>query len=113
MTIDEFQRIDLRVAKVVSAERVQGSEKLIKLSLEVGDKDETGAPARRQVIAGIGKAYEPDKLVGREIVIVANLEPRTLMGEQSHGMLLAASDNGDLPSILTVDREVEPGSKIK
>lgn len=113
MTIEEFQRVDLRVAKVHEAVRVEGSEKLVKLSLDAGDKDETGATIRRQVLAGIGKAYEPEQLVGKEIVIVANLEPRKLMGEESNGMLLAASGADGVPAILTLEKEVEPGAKIK
>ncbi len=118
MTIDEFRQVDLRVAKVLAAERIPGSEKLLRLSLNAGDKSEAGLPAERRVLAGIGKAYEPAELVGREVVIVANLEPRILMGEESQGMLLAASLPGqggadDVPVMLTLDREVEPGSKIR
>ncbi len=113
MTIDEFLKVDLRVAKVMSAERVSGSEKLIRLILNAGDKDEAGLPAQRRVLAGIGKAYEPENLVGKEIIIVANLEPRKLMGEESQGMLLAASGPDGVPVILSVEREVEPGAKIR
>ena len=104
MTIDEFQQVDLRVGKIVSAERVEGSEKLIKLQVDIGEL--------RQLVAGIGKAYEPEALVGREIVVVANLEPRTLLGLESQGMLLAAHGDDDAPFLLMPDKEVPPGSAV-
>lgn len=109
---DDFSKIELKVAKVLEAVRVEGSEKLIKMQVSVGDKNEAGEPVNRQVLAGIGKFYEPENLVGKEIVVVVNLEPRKLMGEESNGMLLAASDEGGI-AVLTPDREVSPGSGIK
>ena len=109
---DEFRKLELKVGKVISVERVEGSEKLLKLQVDLGEKDEAGLPATRQVIAGIGKNYEPDNLVGKEIIVVANLEPRQLMGLESQGMLLAADgENG--PVVLTPDSIVPPGSGIK
>jgi methionine--tRNA ligase beta chain len=102
---DEFSRVELKVVKVISAERVDGSEKLLKLQVDMGTE-------QRQIVSGIAKAYEPEKLVGKEIVIVVNLEPRKLMGLESQGMLLAASDEQG-PVILMPDREVPPGSGIK
>lgn len=104
MTIDEFRRVDLRVGKIVSAERVEGSEKLVKLQVDIGEP--------RQLVAGIGKAYEPEALVGREIIVVANLEPRELMGLTSQGMLLAAHGDDGVPFLLMPDKEVPPGSAI-
>ena len=94
------------MAKVLSAERIEGSDKLLKLRASLGDEE-------RQIIAGIGKKYDPDSLVGREIIIVANLEPRKLRGIMSHGMLLAAS-NEDKSAVvlLTLDRDVPNGSKV-
>ena len=83
ITYDDFAKLELKVALIKEAERVEGSEKLIKLQLEVGTEN-------RQIVAGVGKAYEPDQLVGKQIVIIANLEPRSLMGVESNGMLLAA-----------------------
>lgn len=109
---DDFSKIELKVAKVLEAVRVEGSEKLIKMQVSVGDKNEAGEPVNRQVLAGIGKFYEPENLVGKEIVVVVNLEPRKLMGEESNGMLLAASDESGI-AVLTPDREVSPGSGIK
>lgn len=107
----DFQKVELRVAKILSAERIEGSEKLLKLQLNAGDMDEAGLPATRQVIAGIGKVYAPENLVDKEIVIVANLEPRMLMGLESRGMLLAPSDENG-PAFLMPEREVPPGSPI-
>ena len=105
-TYDDFKKIDLRVAKILEAERVEGSEKLIKLRLNVGELGE------RQIVAGIGTVYEPQILVGKQIVIVANLEPRKLMGHESQGMLLAAND--DLGPVLIVpESEVKEGMSIK
>ena len=102
---DDFAKIELKVAKVLSAERVEGSEKLLKLQIDLGVE-------QRQLVAGIGKSYEPEQLIGKEIVIVANLEPRKLMGLESQGMLLAASDENG-PVLLVPDKEVPPGSGIK
>lgn len=109
---DDFSKIELKVARVLEAVRVEGSEKLIKLQVSVGDKNETGELINRQILAGIGKSYEPENLVGKEIVVVVNLEPRKLMGEESNGMLLAASDENGI-AVLIPDREVLPGSGIK
>lgn len=109
---DDFSKVELKVAKVLEAVRVEGSQKLIKMQLDVGDKDEAGNPIKRQILGGIGKFYEPEQLIGKEIVVVVNLEPRSLMGEESNGMLLAASDENGI-SVLTPDREAVPGSGIK
>src|SRR3990167_3266891 len=84
---EEFKKIELRVAKILVAEKIEGSDKLLRLRVSLGEEE-------RQIIAGIGKAYVPENLIGREIVIVANLEARNLIGLESQGMLLAA-DSGD------------------
>jgi len=112
INIDEFSKIELRIAKVLEAERVEGSEKLIKMNLDVGDKDEAGEAQTRQVLAGIGKTYEPTTLIGKQIVIVANLEPRMLMGLESHGMIVAGSD-GEGIAIVSPDRELPSGTLLK
>ena len=106
ITYEDFKKIELKVAKVLEAERMEGSEKLLKLKLDLGEAEP------RQVIAGIGKNYDPEKLLGKEIIIVANLEPRQLMGLESNGMLLAA-DSANGPVILMPEKEVEPGILIK
>lgn len=105
ITYDDFKKAELVVAKVTAAERVPDSEKLVKLQIEVGTE-------QRQIVAGIGKQYEPEQLLGREIVIVANLEPRTLMGLESRGMLLAAHDENGGAVLLAPDREVPVGSEV-
>ena len=104
ISIDDFKKIDLRVAKITAAQRVEGSEKLVKLQVDVGE-------GQRQIVAGIGLAYDPADLIGKEIIIVANLEPRALMGIESQGMLLAASN--DHPVLLQPDKEVPPGAPIR
>ena len=101
---EAFKKIDLRVAKVEKAERVEGTHKLLKLVVDLGSE-------KRQLIAGIAEVYSPEDLVGRQIVVVANLKPKKIRGEWSQGMLLAAVVDGK-PALLTVDREVPPGSKI-
>lgn len=105
ITIDEFMKIQLKTAKILSAERVPKSEKLIKLQVSLGTE-------QRQIVAGIGKKYDPDVLVGKTIVIVANLKPAKLMGVESQGMVLAAGDT-DVHGLLTIQEEVDPGTKVK
>ena len=102
---DDFKKSDLRVAKILEAERVEGSEKLLKLKVTLGYEE-------RQILAGVGKVYEPSSLIGTEIIIVANLDPKAMMGLESQGMLLAA-DGEDGPALLRPDRPVEPGSMIR
>ncbi|MDP3769616.1 MAG: methionine--tRNA ligase subunit beta [bacterium] len=104
ITIEDFKKVDLRVAKIITAERVEGSDKLLKLRVNMGEEE-------RQIVAGIGIAYEPNDLIGKEIIIVANLEYRSLMGIESQGMLLAASN--DHPVLLQPEIEVAPGSIIR
>ena len=120
ISFDEFKKVELRVGKVVACEPVEGSEKLLKLSVDIGEKDaETGLLATRQVLAGIAKEYKPEDLVGKEIVIVANLEPRALMGLESQGMILCANDTHltglgtGVPVIVRPDRDVAIGSEIR
>ncbi|NTW58912.1 MAG: methionine--tRNA ligase subunit beta [Nitrospirae bacterium] len=103
--IEDFAKVQLRVGKIVAAERVEKSEKLVKLRVDIGTET-------RQVVAGIGKSYAPEQLLDKSIVIVANLKPAKLMGVESQGMLLAASA-GDLLSVVTPDREIRPGAKVK
>lgn len=105
ITIDEFMKIQLKTATVLSAERVPKSEKLIKLQVSLGTE-------QRQIVAGIGKKYEPESLVGKTIVIVANLKPAKLMGIESQGMVLAAGD-ADVRGLVTIAEDVDPGTKVK
>ncbi|MFA5870783.1 MAG: methionine--tRNA ligase subunit beta [Candidatus Paceibacterota bacterium] len=113
ISYDDFAKIEFKTAYVANAERVPNSEKLLRLTLQAGDKNEAGELVERIVLAGIGKQYEPEVLVGKDIIIVANLEPRSLMGEMSNGMLLAASTNDGILSLLQPDKEIGGGWKIK
>jgi len=109
---DDFAKLELRVATVISADRVNGSEKLLRIKVDCGHSTDTEQADIRQIVAGIGKSYEPEALVGKQIVIIANLEPRTLMGEESRGMLLAADSEGG-PVLIVPDIRVAAGAKIK
>ena len=102
--IDDFRKVELRVAEVLAGERVPKSKKLLKLTVKVGEEVRT-------IVAGIAEHYEPESLVGRKVVIVANLQPATLMGIESNGMVLAASHEGTL-ALLALDKDVPPGSKV-
>ncbi len=113
ITVDDFKKIELKVAKVLSAERIEGSEKLLKLEVSLGPSAGSGQVSeKRQIIAGIGKAYNPEDLVGKQIVIVANLEPRSLMGLESQGMVLAANSESG-PVLIVPDKEVAPGTELR
>ena len=104
ISIDQFMNVELRTAKVIAAENVPKSKKLIKLQVDLGTE-------QRTVLAGIAEAYQAESLVGRTIVIVANLKPAKLMGIESNGMVLAASPEGGQPVLLTVD--AEPGWRVR
>lgn len=105
ITYDDFIKVELKIAKVVEAEEVVGAEKLLKLKIDLGGE-------KRQIVAGIKKSYHAKVLIGREIVVVVNLEPRMVMGIESNGMLLATSDDSG-PVLLRPDKDVLPGSRIK
>ena len=106
ISIDDFMKVDLRVAKVLAAEKVPNSRKLVKLSIDAGSE-------RRTLVAGIAEAYEPETLVGRTIVMVFNLKPAKLMGIESDGMVLAASPDGGKPALVGFDLEVAPGTRVR
>ena len=114
ITYEKFKEIDLKVATILQAEKVEGSDKLVKLQVDLGDPsaDSGQGLGQRQIVAGIGLAYVPEDLVGKQIIIVANLEPKMLMGQESQGMLLAASENG-LPILLTPDKPAPNGCEVK
>jgi methionyl-tRNA synthetase len=101
---DEFAKVDLRVAKILAAEAVPKSNKLIKLRIDIGEE--------RTIVAGIGKDYKPEDLVGKSIVVVANLKPAKLMGVESHGMLLATDSPAGL-TLIGFDREAKTGAKVR
>jgi methionyl-tRNA synthetase len=103
--ISEFAKVELRAARVTAAEKVSGSKKLVKLQVDLGSES-------RQLVAGIAESYEPAALVGKTVVVVANLKPAKLMGVESNGMVLAGSVEGK-PVLCTFDAEVVPGTKVK
>ncbi len=105
ITIDDFAKLDIRVARVVNAEPVKKADRLLKLTLEVGDQT-------RQVVSGIARYYTPEELIGKTVILLANLKPVKLRGELSQGMILAATDDNDNLALLTVDREIDSGSRI-
>ena len=107
ITIDDFMKVDLRIAKIINAEHVDGAEKLLKLTLDIGEA------TTRQVFAGIKSAYDPDTLKGRLTVMVANLAPRKMKFGMSEGMVLAASDENGGPFILSPDVGAMPGMRVK
>ncbi|RAP00001.1 methionyl-tRNA synthetase [Petrotoga sp. 9PW.55.5.1] len=104
--IDDFKKVDLRVAQVIKAENIEKSNKLLRLQLDVGPL------GTRQIIAGIKNFYSPEDLENKKIIIISNLKPAKLMGETSEGMLLAAKDSNGNLSVLTVEKDVEAGAKI-
>ncbi|RJQ14224.1 methionine--tRNA ligase subunit beta [Candidatus Parcubacteria bacterium] len=105
ISYEDFKKVDLKTATIEKAEAVEGSEKLVRLEINVGSE-------KRQIVAGVIKNYPPETLTGKQIIIVANLEPKKLMGLESQGMLLAV-DSPDGPILLTPDKKVEDGAIIK
>lgn len=107
ITIDDFAKVDMRVARVLAAEPVPGADKLLKLTIDVAEKEP------RTLVAGIAKAYTPEQLVGRKVAIVANLQPRKLRGILSNGMILAASLEDGPPALVSFLEEVPVGARLK
>jgi methionyl-tRNA synthetase len=105
ITINDFAKVQLKIGKIFEAVRVEGSDKLIKLQVDTGEN--------RQIVAGIGKSYAPEELDGKSIVVVTNLKPAKLMGVESQGMLLAATDSSGELSILVPEKEVKQGAQIR
>lgn len=104
ITIDDFKKVELKVAKIIHAEKIENSEKLLRLEVNLGDE-------KRQILSGISQFYTPEEMIGKRIIIVANLEPRRMMGLESQGMILAAEANGK-PILLTTEEDIEPGASI-
>ena len=107
IAIDDFVKIDLRVAQIVVAERIPKADKLLRLEVDLGYE-------KRQILSGIAQWYTPEELIGRRIVVIANLAPRKMRGLESHGMLLAASEGEDgKPVLATFGEEIALGSRLK
>jgi methionine--tRNA ligase beta chain len=105
ISFDDFKKLDIRIGRVTAAEKVEGADKLLKLEIDIGTE-------KRQLVAGIAQNYEPDSLIGKEIPVLLNLEPRTIRGVESHGMILAAVMEGKAV-LMHPDKEVPPGSIIR
>lgn len=106
VAIDEFARMDIRLARVLEADRIAGADKLLKLKVDLGGEE-------RQIVAGLAQHYRPEELVGKDVALLANLKPTTIRGELSQGMVLAAAAKDGRVRILTVDEEMPAGSKIR
>lgn len=104
--LEDFQKIDLRVGEIVSAERVEGTRALIVLRVNLGEEERT-------LVAGLAPYYTVEEIVGKKVVVIANLEPAVIRGIKSQGMLLAADDGCGNVSLVTVDRDIVPGSKVR
>lgn len=105
ISIDDFAKIELRVGTVLEASEIEGSDKLLKLQVDLGEEKP------RQVLSGIKKWYKPEKLVGKQFVFITNLEPRTMMGFESQGMIMAVGV--DKPIMLKPSSKVPPGSRVR
>jgi len=105
ITFDDFKKLEIRIGKILSAEKVEGTDKLLKLEMDFGTE-------KRQLVAGIAESYQPDQVVGKEIPVLMNLEPRSIRGVESQGMILAADVAGK-PALLHPDGEVPPGSEVR
>lgn len=106
ISIEDFAKIDLRVGTIVAAERVAGATKILKLTIDIGERSVTTA-------SGIAQYYQPEELVGRRVVVVANLQPATIRGIESQAMILAASQEGSGVVLVTPAKEIPNGAKVK
>ena len=116
ISIDDFKRVEMRAGKIISAEPVEGSEKLLKLSVDFGSASAEGFGGTKQVISGIAKYISPEKLAGTTCAFVTNLEPRAIMGFESQAMIMALSgttESGEFFSLLKVSDDAPPGSLVK
>ena len=105
VSVEDFQKLDLRVGRIVAAEQVPKADKLIKLTVDIGQE-------QRTVVAGVAPSYSAETLVGKQVILVANLAPRTLRGIESQGMVLAAEADGHIV-LASVEAPVSPGAKVK
>jgi len=133
INIDDFKKVEIRIGKIISAERIEGADKLLKLEVDFGPptpkasegqapessgrptsaKTESSGREIRQILAGIAQFYAPEALIGKECPFVYNLAPRTLRGFESQGMILCPSDATSGPVLLHPDKEIQPGSLVK
>ena len=124
ISFEDFKKLDIRIGKIISADRVEGSDKLLKLEVDFGSEPveiktmgeeeikKDSIPIRRQIVAGIAQFYAPEALIGKECPFAYNLAPRMLKGLESQGMILCPSDV-NAPVLLHPDKEIEPGALVK
>ena len=105
ISFEDFMKLDIRIGKVLAAEKVEGADKLLKLEVDLGEE-------KRNLVAGVAQEYEPETLVGKEVPVLLNVEPRKIRGVESQGMILAAVVE-EKPVLIHPDKEVPLGSKIK
>lgn len=105
ITYTDFNKLDIRIGKIVSAEKVKNTDKLLKLEIDLGFE-------KRNIVAGIAELYEPEQVIDKEIPVILNLEPKNIRGIVSHGMILAVDVEGK-PVLMHPEKEVPPGSKIR
>jgi len=105
ITYEDFKRLDIRVGVVKRVERIKGADRLLKLNVDMGDEVRT-------IVAGIGECYQPDDLIGREVIVIANMRPTKFFGVVSEGMLLAVDDDGT-PIIISPERRAGAGKRVK
>jgi len=106
VSYSDFAKLDIRVAKIISAEKHENADKLYKLKISLGSEE-------RQLVAGIAEFYSPEELVGKQIIVIANLEPKVVRGLESQGMLLAAEDSNGRVILLSPEKAIEEGSRIR
>ncbi len=106
IAFDSWQKVEIRVAKILAAERVAGADKLLKLEVDLGDQ-------KRQLVAGVAEEYSPEDIIGKKIPMLVNLEPKKIRGIESQGMILAAIDQEGKPVLMHPDRDVPAGSKVR
>lgn len=102
---DDFKKIQMKIGKVIAAQKVERSDKLLKLEVDFGED-------KRTIVSGIAEVYEPEDLIGKQMPFVTNLEPRTIFGIESNGMILAAHGEDDEPVVMFVEKDVPDGSQI-
>jgi len=106
ISFEEFQKLDLRIGKIISAERVEGSKNLVKIQIDFGSE-------KRQAVAGVAQYYKPEELVGNKYMFILNLEPKKLMGIESQCMIFAADDGKGKIVLLKPEKDIEVGSKVR
>lgn len=106
INLAEFQKIELRVGEIMQVERLEGTKALLVLRVNLGEEERT-------LVAGLAPYYRPEEMLGKKVVVLTNLEPAVIRGVKSEGMLLAADDGQGKVSLLTVDRDIAPGSKVR